>query len=510
MANHSVKHRFVYSLISNGMVGLLTGLTSLILARSMGPSDYGVFVFLAGSFLALRVLTDLGSGVAFYTFISQKPRGIKFLKAYLGWQGIQFLFPIIIIGLAIPEAWVHKIWLGQDRGIILLAFLAVFMRYNAWQTLIYLGESQRLTVRVQLWTAAISVVHLSILIFLWRQSLVLLPLVLLVTTMEYIGALCLAWKKIGIHIPPEENFNGKALLRKYRDYCTPLIGLSVLSFGSAFSDRWLLQHFGGPVEQAFYGIGQQFSVVGLLAATALVNIFWKEISEAHTQKNNALVKHLYQKTIRFLFFIGACFSGCLIPWSEEIVILLFGSAYAEGSTALAIMLLYPIHRSFYQLTLIYLLAVGHTKIHLKYSAIFFGIGIPISYLVQADKESFALGQDMGAVGMALKIFFLQILEANLLHWWITKNNKWEFDWFFQLFSMGAALCIGYISYEMTMAINFHFMENLVVKFMLSLFIYFALMSVSIWLAPGMAGTSRQEVRSHASEIYNQLLKGLKP
>ena len=141
--------------------------TGLVVARGLGPENYGTFVFLLGCFMALRQLLDLGSSRAFYTFISQKPRGKRFVGFYAGWQLVQFVLPLIIIGLLFPGEWLERIWIVKDRVLILVAFAAVFMRENAWNMMTQIGESARLTHRVQLMNLVISAIHFFLVLCIW-------------------------------------------------------------------------------------------------------------------------------------------------------------------------------------------------------------------------------------------------------------------------------------------------------------------------------------------------------
>ena len=81
-----VKSRFMVSLLTNVLRGFLSFITILILARGLGPASYGDFAFLMGSFVAIKTLLDLGTSSAFYTFLSQKPRGSYFILIYIIWN----------------------------------------------------------------------------------------------------------------------------------------------------------------------------------------------------------------------------------------------------------------------------------------------------------------------------------------------------------------------------------------------------------------------------------------
>ena len=97
MPNLSAKSRFAVSILANTLRGGLSLITVLILARGLGPERYGDFAFLIGSFVAIKILLGMGTPNAFYTFMSQKPRGGMFLTVYAFWQLVQFSLPLLFI-----------------------------------------------------------------------------------------------------------------------------------------------------------------------------------------------------------------------------------------------------------------------------------------------------------------------------------------------------------------------------------------------------------------------------
>jgi O-antigen/teichoic acid export membrane protein len=493
LQDHSVQSRFTFSFLSNGLRGLLTVATSVIIARGLGPDDYGVFTFLFGSFLAFRVLLGMGSENAFYTFLSQKVQTKQFFIFYFCWQVIQLLLPILMIGLLLPETWVDWIWLHQERGVIILVFVAVFIKQNAWQTLVFVAESFRLTNKIQTWSLIISAIHLVALLLLWRFSTISLIPIICITIVEYLIALVLAWRGFGTLFPGDLDFDWKELWWKYYKYCLPLAIFSVLGFGNGFADNWLLQNYGGPVQQAFFGISQQMSVVVLLASSSFINIFWKEISEAQHQGNQERLKLLYQKSIKLFFFIGASICGFLIPWSKEIISLFLGETYLECNSVLAIMLLQPIFASLGQISGAFLLATSQTKAQVKLGSIVLGISIPLSFFIQANENSFLPGLSLGAVGMALKYVGFTAIGANLFNWWIAKSHGWKIEWRFQLIGLSGFLAIGWLAYQVPLHVMPVIELNMYLHAGIALLFYIILAVGFLLSFPEVAGLTRKDI-----------------
>src|SRR4051812_34704449 len=84
----SITSRFAVTFFSNAFRGGIAFLTGVFVARGLGPEEFGNFNFLLGTFLAIRQLMDVGTSTAFYTFMSQRPRGADFLKIYGAWMAL--------------------------------------------------------------------------------------------------------------------------------------------------------------------------------------------------------------------------------------------------------------------------------------------------------------------------------------------------------------------------------------------------------------------------------------
>jgi len=498
LANPSISSRFAVSVLANLLRGGLAFAATIIIARVLGPEKYGDYAFLLGSFIATMGLLNLGTSSAFQTFISQKERGKMFVFSYAGWQLLQILFVLLVIAVILPEEWLNRIWLGHDRDLVLMAFVAVFMQWQAWRTMVQIGESRRLTYRVQVLNISIAAVHLVLIIGFWIGEMLSVPLVFGLILAEYVVFLIVACNVLSALKLEGEPFDGRSVLREYVTYCSPLILYSIVVFSYEFADRWMLQNFGGSRQQGLYEVGFRFGMVSLLITASLLNIFWKEIAEAKEKENLELIQRLYRKASRFLFWLGAVLVGFLVPWSEEIIQLMLGPSYAEGSLILAIMLVFSAFGSLAQINGSMLLASGNTKAHFAFGSIFMGLSIPCSYFILASKDAYLPGLQMGALGLAVKMLVFIILHVNVVSWWISRDHGWKFDWAYQVIALGGASSLGWLSFELVSFIS----TSLFFKGGLTLLLYCGFTGIMIWQMPWIAGTSRQDIKSY----YFQFIK----
>lgn len=494
----SVRSRFKATIIANILRSGLSFITGLLIARGLGPEQYGSFVFLLGSFVALRQLLDMGTSSAFYTFISQRPRPLSFLLSYFGWQGLQFVLPVMAIGLLMPQIWVDQIWLGQNRGLIMLSFVAVFLQQQAWQTLVQIGESSRLTHRVQGMNAGIAAIHLVLVVIFWKLGSLSSYLLFSLIIAEYLLALSISyffiWRnRAGDVITEKSAFVFRTMLNEYSIYCAPLVIYSWVGFLYGFADSWMLQRFGGAAEQGFYAIGYQFAAISLIATTSILQIFWKEIAEAQERKNTERVKMLYHKVSRSLFMFGAIISGFLIPWSGEIVNIMLGATYIAAAPALAIMFLYPVHQSMGQIVGTMYYATGKTKPYANVVLAFMLISIPVTYFALAPKDALIAGFALGSTGVAVKMVVLQLISVNALAWWISRIYGWKYDWMHQVIGLGGAVLAGWLAYVSVAAATSGMQLHLFLRGGLSFVLYSFLMAGMIWTMPWLLGMERAEI-----------------
>ena len=272
----SVKNRFFFSVFTNLIRAAISFSTGIVLARILEPNNFGKLSFLLGTFLSFSKILDLGTSQAFFTFLSQKKQSRKFIQVYLFWLLIEVFGTLIILGIVFPDAWLIFIWKGEHKSIILLAFLASFLQNTVWLTAQRILESERKTYFSQLITVTISFFHLIFILILWHFTLINIKIIFSLLILEYIILLIFIRKKIFSSYNNNFEFNLDLILKQYLKFISPLIIYNLFSFVYEFSDKWLLQTYGGNDQQAFYSISNQFSSIALLATTSIINILWKE------------------------------------------------------------------------------------------------------------------------------------------------------------------------------------------------------------------------------------------
>lgn len=495
--NQSIKVRFFFSLLVNIIKIGLSFVAGIIIARNLGPGGYGNYNFLLGSFISIITLFDMGTSSAFYTFLSQRKQNSKFYLYYFVWLGMQFILILVLIALIFPDIWRNKIWLGQAKSLIIIAFSASFIKNKIWQTVTQAGESIRATVTVQLHNIIYAGLYLCTIFIMYYFDYLTIYNIFIVIIFTYLLFIFLLAGKLKHNLIAGGGVEFPKIIDKFKTYCTPLIIYSIASFAYSFADVWLLQKFGGAVQQGFYSIGLRFSSICLIVTSSIMKIFWKEIAEAHELRNKERVYYLYIKISRSFYFIaavGACF---LIPFSKEILFLLLGPKYEAGWLCLAIMFIYPVHQSLGQINGTYFYATTQTKLYSRLGIIIMIVSIPVTYFVLASPSALIPGLGLASIGLALKMVILQMIGVNIFTYFICKTSKWEFNFLYQFTTIGLLLMISF-----TIKVILSWSLNLInislyplVFIILCLPIYILIIGVIIYFFPKIIGIEKEQVIS---------------
>jgi O-antigen/teichoic acid export membrane protein len=490
----SIRSRFVFTVGSNLVRSALSFVTGILLARWLGPTSYGNMAFLLGTFIGLRQLLDMGSSSAFFTFLSQRSRSKRFVQSFYAWLGIQFIIPLCIIGVLFPTRWIQNIWHGEPRDLVLLAFAAAYMQLSVWPVIQQAGEAQRKTVWVQGVGVVIAAVHLLVVVLLLSLGRMGLYAVFTASAVEYLLAAVVAHKRMR-YAPADETGPGEVpepVFKNFLHYCIPLIPYAGVSFANEFADRWLLQNYGGGVQQAFYAVGAQFASIALIATTASLRIFWKEIAEANHRGDHVRAGLLYKRVSRLLFLVGAVIAGFLIPWSGALLHKILGSAYVGGAMTLAIMFLYPVHQSMGQIGCTMLMATERVSYQVISGIVFMIAGIVVSYFVLAPRSAAIPGLGLASEGLAIKMLVMQFMQVNVIAYIISRIWRWPFDWVYQPVSLLGCLGLGWLAHFAATGLAGKTWSLFVVMGIGGLF-YLALMGAFVYAMPWLAGLTREEL-----------------
>jgi len=488
----SIRTRFVATFAASVVRTALSFAASVVLARGLGVEQYGEFAFLVASVAALRQVLDLGTSNAFFTFMSQRPRGPRFVGFYVGWQVLQLAVAVLIVGALLPSRWIEVLWQRNPRELVALALIATFMQQQAFATLMQLGDAARTTIRAQLLNVGVAAVQLGVTLVLLALDALTLRSIFVLIAAQYLAAFVAGFAWIWRPAPQEDPVSGRTLIAEYARYSAPFVPYLVLGFLYHFGDSWMLRHFGGAQDTAYYGIANQISMAGLLVTNAIYTVLWKEIAEASHRGDFAKVQSLYTRTVRFVLLVGAAVCGAFIPWSAEILRILLGEQYVPGAPVLALLLVYPVYSGVGQIGGALLLATGRTKLHTLIGGLSMVVGIPATYLALASPDLAVPGFGLGALGLALKMVLLTVVTVNLLLWRIARAFGWPYHWADQIVILGIAIGLGWAARGLA-ALGIGSGLPPLPCAAAALLAYAAALGLAVWKLPSLAGLSRSDL-----------------
>ena len=385
----------------------------------------------------------------------------------------------IVILVVLPTEWLDRIWSGEQRYLISLALASTALQYDVWPVATQMPEAQRKTVSVQLLYIFALLLQLFVIVGLYFCQLLSLE--------SYFAANAILWLFVSVLAArlydscPSDVLKRdvRLILLDYAKFCSPIAPFLIIGCCFEFLDRWMLQNWAGSKQQAYFAIAQQFSSVSLLITASAVKIFWKDIAEALHDEDKVKAYRLYSITKKNVYFLSAFIASGLIPWHEELVIMLFGREYIAAGAVLVLMLLYSVHQALGQLEGAFILASGLTKIGMWFNYLMVPFGPLASYALLSPTLFNQPGLSLGAEGFAVKLLIFQIISVNALGYFICFKLRWAHEWRYQFAMLLYLLTIGFIGKAISMLFGFTLLPSLLV----GAFVYVFLVCGAIFTFP---------------------------
>lgn len=425
----SLKKRYFYKLSTNAISLPISILTQSIVPRLLGPIAYGSYNYLTNFFNSLFGFFDFGTSTALYILLSQRSDDSKLLKFYY-WIIFAIIFVISFLFI-ISYAFDLRKTLWPDQ-IYLYIFLALIWGMLTWflQIIQKIVDAYGFTVqgeKLKILNKIFGIVLVLSLYFFDLNKLYYFFIYQYFILLTVVIGFIIILKKSNVSLIPKEKLDDQDF-KKYKiefyNYSSPLFISAIVILLAGLFDRWILQSFGGSIQQGFFGLSFQISTLCFVFTSAMTPLFFRELSIAHFTDDLNKMKNLFNKFVPTLFAIAAFISLFLALRSDQLSNIMGGKEYAQASLAVAIMAIYPIHQTYGQLNESVLLATKQTQLYRNLSIITSLLGIPLTiYFIGPVEYGFLA---LGATGLALKMVCVQILSVNLEMWFNSKILKLSF------------------------------------------------------------------------------------
>jgi O-antigen/teichoic acid export membrane protein len=424
------KH-YIYKLATNFIRIPVSFILQAIFPRILTPSAYGNFDFLTDSATKFIGFFESGTSIAFYTKLSSNSKDRKLVKFY--WRLVASISVIYFLFVCLSGicGFYQAIWPKQDN------FTLIFLS-GIWGIVTYFSntaykmlDAYHITVkaeRFRMLQLVVSLLFFAVLfysrgtidvnVFFYIQIAFLLLL--------FLGSIFIL-KRFGHAVYPAETLT-KEDVKTYGNFfwkfSSPLFLYALFGLIAAVGDRWILQMFGGSIQQAYFGLSLKAGGLVFIFTSAMIPLLMRELSKLFGESDLERIRDLFLKNIRILIFIASVLAIMLASNAEFVVDILGGKKYHEAATLVAIMSFYPIHQTLGQINSSLFYATSRTKEYTQIGLTGMPFGLLLSFVLIAPRKYF--GFELGGIGLAFQMIATQLIVQNILLYFNCKYLKCRF------------------------------------------------------------------------------------
>jgi len=179
---------------------------------------------------------------------------------------------------------------------------------------------------------------------------------------------------------------------------------------------YLLQLWYGSVEQGRFGLAMRWSALVLVATSAGLMIFWREIAKMIAEREWQAAALVYDRFSRILFLVSAILCIWLCGASRTLVTTLAGDEYREAGPVLMVMAFYPLSQTYGQLNAAVLKAAERTATFRNLVLLVSVPDLALTYFLLAPPTARPPGLGLGALGVALKTAGYGLISVQAYGW----------------------------------------------------------------------------------------------
>ena len=459
----------------------------------LGPSSYGDFSFLLYSFTQLTAF--IGTGNEFLaTRLATNHHDKSLISFY--WNYIIIALSISVLGLMIVSLFsIHKIIFPNQELIniwvvFILAFVMLIVALLGSMTDACGLTKHSSIVSSMVRLGAVCFLVIIFFIFKIKSILGLFAYQYLLFGLLAIGlAGVLLRKKIPIYPFSVSLKETKKHIKPYFKYSSPLFLSSIIIIPLSFLNRWLLQKFGGSIEQGYFSLSNNLSSFIIIFSNSLLPLLLREFSISYNNNDSAGMRALFLKSLYALFAFTAYMSIFLMFQASKVTILLGGDSFNNAILAVSIMVLYPIPYIVNNILYAVLNATDRTKLLSKVSLIINSLGVIILFILIAPNKFYGLG--LGAVGFAIySVLITSIISLVML---IFCASILKLSWIKIIINQLTVLIVFLILGYFAVIIGDYVTINTFFSFILSGFLYTIAVFTVYLQIPTLFGISFSEI-----------------
>lgn len=491
----NLSKRYLIKLTAN-LVSTLVGVAMvMIVPSSLGPLNYGKFVFIQKFFSNVFGFLDMGTSIAFFTKLSAKPNRKELILFYLIVSSVILLMALIIL----------KVIVLFGLNVILMpnidsyyAYLGLFFLFLSWFSIVFIkiSDAYAFTFKVEgikILYKVLSFLFLLLLVFydlldlhwyLWFQ---------IITIGVYIFFLIAFLEKKSVFVF-NKNIQTKLVFNKlvleFKEFCKPLVIHSLVFVFVGLFDIWFLETTSGTEETGFYGLALQISAIGFMVTNAMTSIITREFSKYYELNNINQIRRLFIRYIPMFFSMSIIFAVFIMFQSENLLLIFTDERFLGSKYALIIMSFYFGYQINIKLIGTLLFAYHKTKEFRNIGVTYMLLGVLLTLIFLGVTKS-------GAIGLAIKMLISHFVGSSLIMIYACKLIKLRVYHQFkhQFLVLAGFVIIGYLSFLITENI-----ENAIISIILFLIIYSLMLLLTLYFFPNLFSLDRKELNI----IFNRI------
>ena len=291
--------------------------------------------------------------------------------------------------------------------------------------------------------------------------------------------------------------------KEFYNYSHPLLVYALVGLIIGLLDRWMLQKFGGSMEQGFYGLSYQIGAVCFLFTSAMTPLITREFAIAFEKNDLKEMARLFRRYIPMLYSIAAYFACFIAVQADRVTFIMGGRDFHQAATAVTIMSFYPIHQTYGQLSGSVFYATGQTRLYRNIGIFIMFSGLPLTYILIAPIDK--MGLNAGAMGLAYKMIIIQFIGVNIQLYFNAKLLRLRFWWYLG-HQMICVACFTAISFVAMFCINYCMADyhSMFGTFILSGILYTIFIILLFYFYPVIFGLNRQDVLFLIHSLFRKL------
>lgn len=324
----------VLSFANSGLTLVGGIITSLVIARSLGPDRLGQFSYLV--FIANLVVTIFTFGLSgtITKFVSEFSG--KFGQAVVGslYQWLRRLAPLAIVivgaGISLVLFFVNHRWHFSLTTILSAATLGVVIYIaTLWRSFAQGRQSFPTLLRVNIWSSWVGLT--AVFLALWLHPSVTTYIWVLALP-SAIAIIALLRSFHGLHQSPTDHPELQRQFRTMRSYLWPVAVISILDMIVwQYSEVLILGWFRSSAEVAFYAVAFNIASVAITTvASSFDAVFLPTISALYGLGDHQRIRMASSASLRFLVFLLIPMCSLLAVLAPGVIRALYGHAYVAA------------------------------------------------------------------------------------------------------------------------------------------------------------------------------------